>query len=123
MDETEEFSDGFVPVSYSRGKRQRVSSKGRSNSDITNELSHFENMSTDDKLNALFRKLTTTEVKVDSIYCSNFPERLSSAETVIQSNVKRIKLLEYKSIDIEARSRRRNLIFRGIDGDEPNENC
>ena len=123
MDETEEFSDGYVPVSYGRGKRQRVSSGGRSNSDISKELSNFENMSTDHKLKALFRKLTTTEVKVDSIYCSNFPERLSSAETVIQSNLKRIKLLEYKSIDIEARSRRRNLIFRGIDGDEPNENC
>lgn len=117
MDETEEFSNGFVPVSYGRGKRQRVSSGGRSNSDISKELSNFENMSTDDKLNALFKKLTTTEVKIDSIYCSNFPE------TVIQSNLKRIKLLEYKSIDIEARSRRRNLIFRGIDGDEPNENC
>ena len=48
---------------------------------------------------------------------------MSSVETVIQSNLKKIKLLEYKSIDIEARSRRRNLIFRGIDGDEPNENC
>lgn len=123
MDEPEEFSDGFIPVSYSRNKRQRVSSGGRSNSDISKELTNFENMSTDEKMTAMFTKLTTTEVKVDSIYCSNLPERLTSAETVIQSNINRIKLLEYKSIDLEARSRRRNLIFRGIDGDQQNENC
>lgn len=39
---------------------------------------------------------------------------MSNAENVIRSHEHRLKLLEYKSIDIESRSRRRNLIFRGI---------
>ena len=35
----------------------------------------------------------------------------------------RIKLLEYKSIDLEARSRRNNLIFRGHPENVENDDC
>ena len=46
-------------------------------------------------------------------------------ENVIKSQQCRLKLLEYKSIDTESRSRRRILIFRGISEqpDEDGENC
>ena len=43
-----------------------------------------------------------------------FVSRVSKAETLIESHENRLKLLEYKSIDIESRSRRRNLIFWDI---------
>ena len=67
-------------------------------------------------------KLSTTEVKVDSIH-SSLPNRLLKAESVIKSHSNRIKSLEYKSIDLEARSRRRNLVFRGLGKDEQGESC
>ena len=68
-------------------------------------------------------ELSTTEAKVDSLYTAGLSERMSSVETVIKSNAERIKVLEYKSIDLEAHSRRRNFLFRGIAGDHPGENC
>ena len=104
--------DGYETV------RQRVCSGGRSSSELSKEIETFENMSSE----ALFTKLSTTEVKVDSIY-SSLPDRLLKAESVIKSHNNRIKLLECKSIDLEARSRRRNLVFRGLGKDEQGENC
>ena len=41
-------------------------------------------------------------------------DKLVSLEGTVTRDQSRIKLLEYKSIDIEARNRRHNLIFRGI---------
>ena len=41
----------------------------------------------------------------------------------MSSNMNRLKLLEYKSIDSEARNRRNNLIFRGIPETNEIENC
>ena len=38
----------------------------------------------------------------------------------LKSNQHRLELPQYKSIDLDTRSRIRNLIFRGI-GEEPNE--
>ena len=48
--------------------------------------------------------------------------RLTQAETVIRSHNDRLKLLEYKSIDIEARSRRNSLLLKGL-AEERDENC
>ena len=48
--------------------------------------------------------------------------RMTQAETVIRSHNDRLKLLEYKSIDIEARSRRNNLLFKGL-AKERDDNC
>ena len=47
-------------------------------------------------------------------------EQVKKSENVIKSQQNRLKLLVYKSIDIESRSRRRNLIFRGIN-EQPGE--
>ena len=49
-------------------------------------------------------------------------QRVDSVERVLRSNTDRIKLLEYRSIDIEARSRRRNILFKGI-AENRRENC
>ena len=48
-------------------------------------------------------------------------KRLSKVETVINSHEDRVRLLEYKSIDLEARSRRNNILFYGF-SESKNEN-
>ncbi|MEW8546032.1 MAG: hypothetical protein AB2693_21120, partial [Candidatus Thiodiazotropha sp.] len=47
---------------------------------------------------------------------------ISEIETVINSHADRLKLLEYRSLDLEARSRRRNLLFKGF-SENRRENC
>ena len=108
--------DDYQEVKSRKGKRQRLSSGGRSNQDDGNI--HFDTLSTGDKLSALFHKLTQVECKVDKVM--PLAERVKKSENVIKSQQNRLKLLEYKSIDIESRSRRGNLIFRGID-EQPGE--
>lgn len=115
-------NDGYTTVR----KRQRVSTGGKSNApaisrDIDSDLliSEFENMNIDEKLSAIFTSLSSNqnkimhvELKVDAIIRLN--NRMGRVETVMTSYNDRMKLLEYKSIDIEARSRRNNLLFRGF---------
>ena len=69
-------------------------------------------MSGDEKLVALFEL---------GLNASSMNARVTTAENNISHinkhmsfNENRLKLLEYKSIDAEARSRRNNLIFRGV---------
>ena len=63
-------------------------------------------------MSAVFDKLLQVEHKIE--LSGPLSRHMSNAETVIQSHQHRIKLLEYKSIDTECRSHRRNLIFWGI---------
>ena len=113
-------SDGFLKVR----KRQRVNTGG-DDKDMASSAaqlqdadfdSDFENKDTDEKLTQMFTVLRGNqkkiEQKVDSINKLN--GRMQRVETVVNSYNDRLKLLEYKSIDIEARSRRNNLLFRGI---------
>lgn len=120
-------ADGFTLVR----KRQRVNTGGRENcigeNFIYNGEADFESMSTDEKLSTIFAtlmcaqsKLTKVEEKVDSINRLN--GRVQRVETVICSQNDRLKLLEYKSIDSEARSRRNNLVFRGLN-ESRDEDC
>ena len=83
----------------------------------------FMRLSTDQKLAVMFTKISTTEVKVNSIYKEKLSRRVQKIETVMSAHEQRIKLLEYRSIDIEARSRRRNLLFKGITEYGSIENC
>lgn len=68
-------------------------------------------MSPDDKLVSIFEIMTSfgsLNTRVDSLE--------GHVHSILALNVeseKRMKLLEYKSIDLEARNRRCNLIFRG----------
>lgn len=104
-----------------RSKRKRISTGGTSekNDQITKE--QFKVMNTDDKLVTLFEMMSSVKP---------LSERLNTVEstlfTVITENQERdvrLKTLEYKSIDQEARSRRNNLIFRGFPEVGLNENC
>lgn len=81
----------------------------------------FRKMTIDDKLVTLFDMMNGVNNIVNRV------QRLeSSVQNVAQqadNNAHRINVLEYKSIDLEARSRRNNLIFRGIPEELLNENC
>ena len=116
---------GFVDV---RGKRRRRSTGGTFNakSDTmpvdyagqtrlvpTISKSEYIAMSSDEKLIALFDLMTSgggVHARVASVENS-----VTAIDKQVNSHTNRLKLLEYKSIDAEARSRRNNLIFRGID--------
>lgn len=109
-------------------KRARINTGGQnSESDqfvqsINSE--EFETLSVGDKLSVLFSRMNSRmnsiEQKVDD--CLNLHKRVYSLENSLSNHELRLKLLEYKSIDLEARSRRNNLIIGGI-SEQKDENC
>ena len=58
--------------------------------------------------------------KVDE--CLVLNKNIRITENTLSDHDRRLKLLEYKSIDLEARSTRNNLIFSGIP-EQRDENC
>ena len=116
--------DGFTLIR----KRQHRSTGGTSNEHLLaynpdsdpdpNIMSNFEGMGTDDKLSAIFSTLTCNQNRIKHIEHSvralaSLNGRMERVETVVHSYNDRLRLLEYKSIDLEARSRRNNLLFKG----------
>ena len=83
-----------------------------------NDIEDFQKLSTDAKLVKLYEKMTIMSQNTPNDIC----ERLDGCEAIISEQSKRIKYLEYKSIDLEARSRRTNLIFRNL-CENNGENC
>lgn len=87
----------------------------------------FDNMSADEKLSHILVKLTNIE-SVQGNMCRGFETfdssmrsmniRVDKLDTRMDAHSKMLRLLAYKSIDSEARSRRNNLIFKGIADDE-----
>ena len=71
----------------------------------------FRGLSTDEKLVTMFEAITDL-VSLNGIMC-NVEKNVASIETSSKAYGDRLKLIEYKSIDMGARSRRNNLIFRG----------
>lgn len=119
--------DDFQEVKLRKGKRHSKGSggrSGRSNSALTDGNVDFDNLSFNGRLSALFSKLSQVDSKVEK---KNVPlaDRVKKSEAVINSHHIRLKLLEYKSIDIESRHRRGNLIFRCINEapDETDDLC
>ena len=88
-------------------------SAGRSNLPQSVTTTEFKAMSADDKLVTLFELMSSVgNVNARVVSVEN---RVTTIDKQVTTNAKRLKLLEYKSIDAEARNRRNNLIFRGID--------
>ena len=126
--------DGFTVVRGKQSsKRQRISSSGQSGQAVQvpdgEDLfeSDFSDLSTDQKLSLILSKLSVNENRVSSIQnklsvITNVGTRVSAVENVVRSQHDRLKLLEYRSIDLEARSRRKNLLFKGI-AEKRQENC
>ena len=84
-------------------------------------------LSYDDKLSLILSKLSLNESRVvgiqnklDSII--GLETRIQEIETVVNSHADRLKLSEYRSLDLEAGSRRKNLLFKGL-LENRQENC
>ena len=109
-----------------RSKRKRTNT-GQSDSD----RSVFQLFGTEDKLNVIYEELQSIRAMQQQTNrgMSNFQNSFrcmgESLNCVIQStnkNTDMLKTLAYKSIDLEARSRRNNLIFWGL-AENVRENC
>ncbi|MEW8548195.1 MAG: hypothetical protein AB2693_32225 [Candidatus Thiodiazotropha sp.] len=112
-------------------KRQRRNTSGRSNiaplAAFPNRVPDFDKLSVDEKLSTIFSTLTCNQDKVMQLERKmntiiKMTQRMECIETVVNSYDDRLKLLEYKSIDNEARARRNNLLFKGIP-ESRDENC
>ncbi|MEW8547345.1 MAG: hypothetical protein AB2693_27875, partial [Candidatus Thiodiazotropha sp.] len=127
--DSEAFDTG-VEDSYTlvRNKRQRISTGGQSNEPCTyEEPPNYETLSNEEKLSLLLSKVTLNEARVVTIQNKldtviDLSKRVSSVERVLKSHDDRLTLLEYRSLDIEARSRRKNILFKGLPEDR-RENC
>ena len=117
-----------------QSKRQRISTGGQSGQ-TQPEPHEFEDifetdlqgMSMDEKVTLLLSKASVNESRVSAIQNKldavlNIRSRVTTVENVIRSQNDRLKFLEYRSIDLEARSRRKNILFKGII-EQRRENC
>lgn len=87
----------------------------------------YRNLSVNDKLLVMYNKinvqnefLSKIESKVDQ--CLSLHNKVDSIDLKMNEHEARLTLLEYKTIDLEARSRRKNLIFSGF-VEERYEDC
>lgn len=136
MKVSNEFDKDWISVRNKQTKRPRVSSSDQSNfTDFMDpikdtgvgETGEYELLSNEDKLSLILSKLSINENRVKLIQnrlesVVHMKKRVSEVENVVKSHEERLKLLEYRSIDIEARSRRKNLLFKGLP-ENRNENC
>ena len=94
-----------------KSKRKR-SNTGDSTSAMTGEIIDYSSLNYD-KLTLILRKMTANETRMKSLNSKidyalhSSGARLNSVEKNIETQNHRTKVLEYKSIDIEARSRRK----------------
>ena len=84
----------------------------------------YETLSIDDKLSVIYKemhgKMSSMEQKLDR--CLQLHDKVDDLEHCMNDHDSRLLLLEYKSLDLEARTRRNNLIFNGL-GEARDENC
>ena len=111
-------------VSDSDTEWRKQSRKRKRNETGSVDLDAFTKMSPDEKLIALFTKLMTMEDKQNILRSVMSPvhEKVDILEDCVNIHERKIKMLSYRSLDLEARSRRNNLIFRGL-ADVAGENC
>ena len=111
-----------------RRKRNRRSTGGTFTENISTETvcniskEAFISMSQDEKLVSLFDIMTSGFGSMNSKVHA-IEDNVHALISVSVQSERRIKLLEYKSIDQEARSRRNNLIFRGFPEVLGNDDC
>ena len=111
---------GSMGKSLQENEWQKVKRRKRKRFNTgTVDLFHFQSLSGDDKLAILFGKLIDIEEKMPSFRelqstVEPVREKISWAENSIKSHEQHIKTVNYKSVDLEARSRRKNLIFRSL---------
>ena len=84
-------------------------------------------MPSDEKVTLFMNKVSVNEKRFKHFKLMLYgvtkkQKRVSRLETVVKSYEDRIRLLENNSIDLEARSRRNNILFYGS-AEYRNENC
>ena len=133
--------DGFTNVEGrgAKSKRQCIGIGGRSGdlqgtcgAEIilgheVEEDKDFDSLSTDSKLSLMLSKLSLNQGKEEHIENMLFSvvkrqKRISDIETVVRSHDSRVRLLEYKSLELEARRRHNNILIYGFT-ERRNENC
>ena len=107
-------------VEVQRNKRKRI------NTGSVDEQT-FQTMTNDEKLDVIFSKLIGIEQRQNMIEkfetsLNSTDSKLNSIGSKVTSNSISIELLSYRSIDLEAHSRRKNLIFKGL-CENASENC
>lgn len=101
--------------------------KRRRNDTGSVDLDTFTSMSNEEKMIALFTKITNIEQSQNA--CTNkltdiigvAHEKVTKLEAASSKHNEQLKILTYRSIDLEARNRRNNLVFHGL-ADVVNEN-
>ena len=103
-------------------KRRRRSTGGtfaKLNSSVSKES--FIRMTVDDKLVTLFDLMSNVTSIDDRV--SKVEQNIHTLNQAMKTTDSRLSTVEYKGIDLEARHRRNNLIFRGIPELLRQENC
>lgn len=110
MDNTPGYLEPMETVA-AQNKRRKFSSG--------TDINIFNNLSLDDKLSHMLEKLNNLKLSQRAI--ESITHRVTQASSKVEHMSMRMnnhehffRLLAYKSIDIDARSRRKNLIFHGL---------
>lgn len=107
-------------LEFRNRKRTRKNTGGASGHAIQTDPAiskrEYEKLSVDEKLSVLFTSFNTKMLSLDQKVsdCVKIHKQVEQVETQLSDHEKRLKLLEYKSLDLESRSRRNNLIIGGI---------
>ena len=138
LDMGEIFSDSEVGTSISELTRREKNQKYNSSSSGTGQLQpdiediDYDSMGMEDKINLILSKVTVNENRLravdqkcdkmfDKVYSHG--KKLSEMSNVVVSHDDRMRLLEYKSIELEARSRRNNVLFYGLREARAQQDC
>ena len=118
--------DRFREVRHKK-KRKLNSSSGDASRHDDEEVIDYQSLPPEEKLNIILSKVSLNEGRfkrlehiMDNI--GKHKHQIANIESAVRSQEDRIRLLEYKSIDLEARSRRNNLLFYGL-SESRNEVC
>ena len=113
-------NNGFSVLAEGQMRDSTVprSKRKRTNTGSVDEET-FQTLSNDQKLGIIFQKLINIEEKQSTIgklekSIEATDNNVSSIKSTIDGHSNAITLLTYKSLDLEACSRRKNLLFRGL---------
>jgi len=112
-------SDWEVYRSKHMRKRQRRST-GEGGASSMSNFRDYKKLSLDDKMLTMFTAINGIGDKVDR--CLSLNTKVNKLEEDLESQDSRILYLEYKALDLEARSRRNNLLIKGLP-EVRDENC
>ena len=128
FDEWTEFGDSECDIwnEVPTKKRQRANTCG-GYEHLHEKLNDFEKLSIDEKLTRMMSILLpldgiekTLEVVIDDMHKAR--QDIGEIQSNVRSIDRRLKMVENRAIDLEARSRRNNLLFFNI-GEDSEEDC